>query len=79
MVEVRDHTSGDSFIMTGGEDIYIDNPLFNNNQDFNAHRVVVTPFYVLTHYPFNFSKTTFRSSSYFFQDKLLKGLTSNFS
>jgi len=37
MVEGRDHTSGDSFIMTGGEDIYIDNPLLDNNQDFIAN------------------------------------------
>jgi hypothetical protein len=37
MIEGRDHTSGDSFIMTGGEDIYIHNPLFDNNQDFIAN------------------------------------------
>lgn len=37
MIEGRDHTSGSSFIMTGGEDIYIDNPLFDNNQDFTAN------------------------------------------
>ncbi|WP_264558935.1 hypothetical protein [Flavobacterium sp. N2270] len=37
MIEGRDHTSGDSFIMTGGEDIYISNPLFDNNQDFIAN------------------------------------------
>ena len=37
MIEGRDHTSGDSFIMTGGEDIYILNPLFDNNQDFIAN------------------------------------------
>ena len=37
MIEGRDHTSGDSFIMTGGEDIYINNPLFDNNQDFIAN------------------------------------------
>jgi len=36
MIEGRDHTSGDSFIMTGGEDIYISNPLLDNNQDFIA-------------------------------------------
>lgn len=36
MIEGRDHTSGDSFIMTSGEDIYISNPLFDNNQDFIA-------------------------------------------
>jgi len=36
MIEGRDHTSGDSFIMTQGEDIYISNPLFENNQDFIA-------------------------------------------
>ena len=36
MIEGRDHTSGDSFIMTDGEDIYISNPLFDNNQDFIA-------------------------------------------
>lgn len=37
MIEGRDHTSGDSFIMTDGEDIYISNPLFDNNQDFIAN------------------------------------------
>ena len=37
MIEGRDHTSGDGFIMTGGEDIYIDNPLLDNNQDFIAN------------------------------------------
>lgn len=37
MIEGRDHTSGDSFIMTGGENIYISNPLFDNNQDFIAN------------------------------------------
>lgn len=37
MIEGRDHTSGDSFIMTGGEDIYINNPLLDNNQDFIAN------------------------------------------
>ena len=37
MIEGRDHTSGDSFIMTGGEDIYISNPLLDNNQDFIAN------------------------------------------
>ena len=37
MIEGRDHTSGDSFIMTGGKDIYIDNPLLDNNQDFIAN------------------------------------------
>jgi len=37
MIEGRDHTSGDSFIMTAGEDIYISNPLFDNNQDFIAN------------------------------------------
>ena len=37
MIEGRDHTSGDSFIMTGGEDIYIDSPLLDNNQDFIAN------------------------------------------
>lgn len=36
MIEVRDHNSGGSFIMTGKEDIYIDNPLFDNNLDFIA-------------------------------------------
>lgn len=36
-IEGRDHTSGESFIMTGGEPIYIDNPLFDNNQDFIAN------------------------------------------
>lgn len=35
-IEGRDHESGDSFIQTGGEDIYIGNPLFDNNQDFIA-------------------------------------------
>lgn len=29
--------SGDSFIQTGGEDIYFANPLFDANQDFIAH------------------------------------------
>ena len=28
IIEGRDQTSGSSFIMTGGEDIYIENPLF---------------------------------------------------
>lgn len=37
MIEGRDHNSGDSFIMTGKEDIYIDNSLFNNNLDFIAN------------------------------------------
>ena len=37
IIEGRDHTSGSSFIMTGGEDIYINNPLFDNNQDFIAN------------------------------------------
>lgn len=37
MIERRDHSSGYSFIMTGGEDIYISNPLFDNNQDFIAN------------------------------------------
>ena len=37
LIEGRDHTSGSSFIMTGGEDIYIDNPLLDNNQDFIAN------------------------------------------
>lgn len=37
IIEVRDQTSASSFIMTGGEDIYISNPLFDNNQDFNAN------------------------------------------
>jgi len=36
-IEGRDHESGDSFIQTGGEEIYIDNPLFDNNQDFIAN------------------------------------------
>jgi hypothetical protein len=34
-VEGRDHTSGDSFIMTGGEDIYLDGALVED-QDFIA-------------------------------------------
>ena len=37
MIEGRDHFSGDSLIMTEGEDIYISNPLFDNNQDFIAN------------------------------------------
>ena len=37
MIEGRDHSSGDSFIMTAGEDIYISNPLLDNNQDFIAN------------------------------------------
>lgn len=37
MIEGRDHTSGDSFIMTGEEDIYILNPTLNDNQDFIAN------------------------------------------
>ena len=36
IIEGRDQTSGSSFIMTDGEDIYISNPLFDNNQDFIA-------------------------------------------
>ena len=36
-IEGRDHESGDSFIETGGEEIYLSNPLFDNNQDFIAH------------------------------------------
>ena len=36
MIEGRDHDSGSSFIMTGGEDIYIENALFDNNLDFIA-------------------------------------------
>ena len=37
MIEGRDHTSGDSFIMTAGDDIYVSNPLVNNNQEFIAN------------------------------------------
>ena len=37
MIEGRDHSSGESFIMTGGEDIYINSPLLDNNQDFIAN------------------------------------------
>jgi len=36
-IEGRDHDSGESFIETGGENIYLNNPLFDNNQDFIAH------------------------------------------
>ena len=35
-VEGRDHTSGDSFIMTGGEDIYLSGATVND-QDFIAN------------------------------------------
>jgi hypothetical protein len=37
MIEDRDHFSGSSFIKTGGEDIYILNPLFDNNLNFIAN------------------------------------------
>ena len=37
LVKGRDHTSGESFIKTGGDDIYLNNPLLDNNQDFIAH------------------------------------------
>lgn len=37
MIEGRDHNSGDSFIMTGGADIYISNTLYDNNLDFIAN------------------------------------------
>ena len=36
MVEGRDHTSGDSFIMTEKDDLYI-HPFSQNNQDFIAN------------------------------------------
>ena len=35
-VEGRDHTSGDSFIMTGGNDIYLSGATLDD-QDFIAH------------------------------------------